>query len=363
MTSDHFDRNSCDLIIAFGDAALINQATIFHALKRDYPFAAVLICSTAGEIVDINVHENSISVLAIKFEKTKVEVASVRISDFETSFQAGYDLSCQLPSEHLKAVFLLSDGHQVNGSELILALNEFLPPGTLVTGGMAGDGGRFQKTLVGLNEVPEEGQIAAIGFYGDHIRVNAGSEGGWDSFGVERLITRSDKNILFELDGKPALDIYKKYLGEYAMDLPGSALLFPLSIRVGESSVPLVRTILGIDEHEKSLIFAGNVPEGFYAQLMKANHDRLIDGAGAAAEQSLHRNLKTPEVAILISCVGRKLVLGQRIEEEVEIIRSVFGESTILTGFYSYGEFAPATGSGKSDLHNQTMTITTISEE
>lgn len=359
---NNIDRSLCNIVFGFGDIDIIKDSSILRSLNADYPSAEILMCSTAGEIMDIQVNENSLSLVAIQFEKTNIQTASVQISDFENSFQAGYDLASRLPHENLNSVLLISDGHSVNGSELILAMNEFLPPGTIITGGMAGDGSRFQTTLVGLNEVPTEGRVAIVGFYGDYIHVRSGSVGGWDTFGVERLITRSDKNILYELDGKPALDVYKLYLGEYATELPLSGLFFPLAIRIAGSQFPLVRTILGINEENKSLTFAGNMPEGAYAQLMKANHDRLIDGAGSAAEESLAEDLKAPQLALLISCVGRKLVLGQRIEEEVEIVRSVFGESTILAGFYSYGEFAPAATATNSELHNQTMTITTISE-
>jgi hypothetical protein len=158
----------------------------------------------------------------------------------------------------------------------------------------------------------------------------------------ERLITRSSENILYELDGKPALDIYKMYLGEYANELPGSGLLFPLCIRTDNVGELIVRTILGIDENAKSLTFAGNMPEGAYARLMKANIDRLIDGASNAAQNSMNGNAERPELAILISCVGRKLVLNQRIEEEVEVIRAVYGNDTAITGFYSYGEISPS---------------------
>ena len=154
--------------------------------------------------------------------------------------------------------------------------------------------------------------------------------------------------------------MYKKYLGEQAKDLPGSGLLYPLSIRTKDGKESLVRTILNINEEEKSLIFAGNMPEGNYARLMKANFDRLIEGSSNAAQNSLHSN--KPELAILISCVGRKLVLDQRIEEEVEVVRAVYGDNTAITGFYSYGEISPSFNFATCELHNQTMTITTFSE-
>jgi hypothetical protein len=257
---------------------------------------------------------------------------------------------------------VISDGKCVNGSELVSGLTEHLPLGVTLTGGLAGDGDRFQETLVIWDGPPEPNKVALVGLYGNRLKVGFGSLGGWDAFGPERLITRSAGNILYELDGQPALELYKKYLGEYAKDLPASGLLFPLSLRTaaGES---LVRTILGVSETEYSLTFAGDMPQGGRARLMKANFDRLIDGAVGAAQTSYGALGKaSPELALLISCVGRKLVLKQRVEEEVEGVRDVLGQETILAGFYSYGEISPFTPSAKCELHNQTMTITTLSE-
>ena len=210
---------------------------------------------------------------------------------------------------------------------------------------------------------PESGTVAAMGLYGDNLKVGYGSLGGWDSFGPERLVTKATANVLYELDGKPALDLYKQYLGDHAKGLPATGLLFPLSLRANEGDTGVVRTILSVNEQERSMTFAGDIPVGSYVRLMKANFERLIDGAAGAAK-ACHQGLapSTPDLAVLISCVGRKLVLKQRIEEEVEGVREVLGEHAVLTGFYSYGEISPFTRSAKCELHNQTMTITTFSE-
>jgi hypothetical protein len=188
--------------------------------------------------------------------------------------------------------------------------------------------------------------------------------GGWDPFGPDRLVTRSSGNVLYELDGRSALDLYKRYLGDKARDLPSSGLLFPLRIHTGEGETGIVRTILSVSEKDNSLTFAGDIPEGSYARLMKANFERLIDGACGAARTSHQAMGSMPaELAILISCVGRKLVLRQRVEEEVEASREVLGAGAVLAGFYSYGEISPFTPGAKCALHNQTMTVTTLAEE
>ena len=362
LNNNSFDAGSCNMVFAFGSTSAFEDPAIYEHIRKNYPNADILMNSTAGEIYDIQVNDDTISLTAICFEKTAIKTAIVNIDNVENSREAGKKLAAGLDPVDMKSVLIISDGQKVNGTELVQGLKDCLPAETIITGGLAGDGARFKKTLVGLNETPIEGRIVAIGFYGDNLSVGYGSVGGWDSFGPERLITRSKDNILYELDSKPALNMYKMYLGEYADELPGSGLLFPLSIRAADSAESVVRTILGIDEEEKSLIFAGNMPEGSYAQLMKANFDRLIEGASNAAQNSINQNVKKPELAILISCVGRKLVLNQRIEEEVEVVRAIYGDDTVITGFYSYGEISPSANFMNCELHNQTMTITTFSE-
>jgi hypothetical protein len=271
-------------------------------------------------------------------------------------------LAQALLGDGLSHVLLLAEGIHVNGTELLAGLRKALPEGVTVTGGLAADGPRFERTFVCKDGTPMERHVAAIGFYGDRLEVGYGSMGGWDPFGPERIVTRSKGNVLYELDGHSALDLYRDYLGPYSADLPSSGLLFPLSL-IGEDGRRLVRTILGINDDEGSLTFAGDIPEGAQVQLMKANFDRLIDGASQASEDA-HRAVerRRPAVALLISCVGRRLVLKQRIEEELEAVQEVVGDGVPLCGFYSYGEVAPFGGTQRCELHNQTMTVTTLNE-
>ena len=350
------------LVLLFGSPSCLKQTKWQDDIRRAYPNAHLLGCSTAGEIYGIEVTDETLVATAIAFEHTRLHGSSLKLGDVSNSYQAGEQLANSLPSESLVHVLVISDGQNVNGSELVAGLTQHLPPGVSLTGGLAGDGDRFQETFVLWDGPPESNTIAVIGLYGDRIKVGFGSLGGWDAFGPERLITRSTGNVLYELDDQPALALYKKYLGEHARDLPASGLLFPLSLRTGAGE-SVVRTILGVNEAEDSLTFAGDIPQGGHARLMKANFDRLIDGAVGAAQISYEAIGKTPpELALLISCVGRKLVLKQRIEEEVEGVQDVLGQGTVLAGFYSYGEISPFNPSAKCELHNQTMTITTLSE-
>lgn len=352
-----------DLALVFGNRHLLENQNLLKNVRDNANASEIIFTSTSGEISGNEVNDDSLVVTLLQFEKSEVATAITHISQHANSFEGGKFLIQQLKGEKLKHVMVFSDGTLVNGSELVRGLNASLPSGVEVTGGLAGDAARFEKTLVGLNENIKQGNIVAVGFYGEHLRVGHGSKGGWDSFGPDRKITKSDTNVLYELDGKSALQLYKEYLGELADGLPGTALLFPLALKNDKGGPPLVRTILGINEATQSMTFAGDMPTGGYARLMRANFDRLIDAAsGAASDTFTSIEKQKTELAILISCVGRKLVLDQRVDEEVESVRDILGSDAVFTGFYSYGEISPLAKSMNCELHNQTMTITTFSE-
>lgn len=351
------------LIMVFGSRYLLEDNAWFQALSEHFPSSQIVSVSTSGNIHNDSVSTESLVANFVHFDRTQIRTVQERVYDPADSFRAGDSISRKLidaaEDEKLQHILLFSDGALVNGSELVRGLSQGNVP---ATGGLAGDDARFEKTLVGLDEAPSPGNIIGIGFYGSHFSVGYGHFGGWDPFGPERIVTRSNGNILYEVDGKSALELYKTYLGEKASELPGSALLFPLSMKQQSDSEPLTRTILSIRE-DGGMVFAGEIPKGSVVQLMKANFERLIDASATAAGKSLDQTREGSALAILISCVGRKLVLGQRVDEEVEAVRDVLGDDPLLCGFYSYGEISTQYGVTQCELHNQTMTITLLKED
>lgn len=350
--------SSAALVLYFGAPAALGSGAPRY-LRERYPAAQLVGCSTGGEILEEEALDESIVAAAVEFAATSVQVACEPIESGAESERVGGALAARLVAPELRCVFVLSDGTRVNGSALVRGLRSALPAGVVVTGGMAGDGARFASTVVGADAAPQVGQVVAVGFYGSALRIGHGSVGGWERFGPERVITRARDNVLYEIDGEPALALYKRYLGKDAAGLPGSALHFPLAIQ--RDGAELVRTVLGIDEAEQSMTFAGDMPEGAAVQLMRGSMARLVSGARDAATQAAPSESET--LAVLVSCIGRKLLLGQRASDEVEAVASALGPGAVTLGFYSYGEFSPHAATGQCELHNQTMTITTFFEQ
>jgi len=362
-----FKNFSPNLVFIFASKTIITDKTLLQEANALFPEAQIVGCSTAGEIIGAQVSDDSAVVTAIKFKATKVRVKSVTLGDDKNSYWAGEALIKSLLDTKLKHVVVISNGTKVNGDALVKGLNEFLPQEVKVTGGLAGDGADFEQTFTfHNNETPSDNSVIAIGFYGDKLQVGYGSMGGWDAFGPQRKVTRATGNILYELDGESALEIYKKYLGDKAKELPLSALLFPLCLKEDphdKNTPSVVRTILSVDENTQSMVFAGDIPKGWYAQFMKANFDHLVEGAEKAATASIESlTAATNQFGLLISCVGRKLVLKQRTDEELEAVQTILGKNAAMTGFYSYGELSPFAHSDDCRLHNQTMTVATFSE-
>lgn len=358
-------QNGADLVLYFGSRAALACGSRYHELREKFPAAHIVGCSTGGQIVGDDVVDDTVAATSIKFDATRLKLACEYSNSPEESRECGAAIGRELAAQDLAGVVVLSDGLTVNGSDLVAGLNSVIGKQIPITGGMAGDGADFRETLVGGDCTPRVGKVAAIGFYGDRIRIGHGSAGGWDQFGPRRRITRSAGNVLFELDGEPALDLYKKYLGEEADGLPGTALLFPLRISDPQNpNFDVVRTVLAVDHVARTMTFAGNMPEGWTAQLMRGNFDRLAAGAAEAARQALGSisERKSDQLAVLVSCIGRRLLMGQRIMDELEAAGFELGNKTQRIGFYSYGEISPHSASGVCQLHNQTMTVTTITE-
>ncbi|MFW5431391.1 MAG: FIST signal transduction protein [Methylophilaceae bacterium] len=358
---------AANLVLVFGSVKRFNEGKLQSTLKGRYPSAQIVGCTTSGEISPDGVFDDSIQITAIQWQKVIQRVAQSQASSMQDSFETAVNLANQLKAETLRTVLVISDGLNVNGSELVNGFQSVLGD-TPIIGGLAGDGGAFVKTLQLFNETISDHMVIAVGLYGDALVTSSGALGGWRPYGPPRKVTRSEKNVVYELDGKPALPLYQMYIGAaFSKGLPGSGLKFPLAIiEEGKREVEKIRTLLAIDPSENSLTFAGNVDEGEVIRLCQTNHDRLVEGAGAAANLVLDglgdHNTNQTGLALCVSCVGRKGVMAEDVVDEVKLVQQILGAQTSVTGFYSYGEIAPRPKTTDSVLHNQTMTIGYLSE-
>jgi hypothetical protein len=349
-------------VLVFGSVARFSDKKLSQQLQERYPKAQIIGCTTSGEITDSGVYDDSISITAMQWERSMLRFITKPVINMAQSFAIGSEIAAELKMDDLKGIFVLSDGLNVNGSELVEGLQKALPD-TPIIGGLASDQAEFKKTLILNNDKIEDQVVVAVGIYGDDAVVTSGALGGWKPYGPPRKITRSSKNIVYELDNKPALQLYKMYIGYYADKLPASGLNFPFAI-MDNKDVKVIRTLLAVNDKDNSLTFAGNIAEGSTVRFLKSDHDQLVLGASEAAKQIVDKkvNLNQSGLAVCVSCVGRKLVMESQIADEVFAVQRVLGTQTKITGFYSNGEICSGENDHNSQLHNQTMTIAYLSE-
>ena len=349
------------LCLLFGTREVIESLPEFREeLQKKFQDADIVLSSTAGNIIDENLIDDVIIANAIEFEYTTVKTDVIKFEEREYS-EMGEVVANMIDIEKTKYSLIFSCTG-INVDQFLKGFNSIIKGRIPLSGGVAGDNYGFKKTLVGLNEEIGENQMVLVSFMGDRLYTQHGSKGGWDIFGPERKVTKCEKNVLYEIDGKPALDLYKKYLGEKSSELPISALHFPLAYIEPSTNEYVVRGVQNIDEDNKSMILFGDLENGDTIQLMKANFDRVIKGAEDSACQSKSDELGDPDFSLLISCVARRLVLDQLVEEELSEAKQSLGRNTVISGFYSYSELSPVVGDNACHMHNQTMTITSFYE-
>ncbi len=357
------DCANADFVIYFGARETIGEPSVYNSLRSNCPKARILGCSTGTAINGPALSDTAGTALAVEFNGSRVELARLALEG-KSSFEAGQCIAGQLPRLDLAGVLLLSDGLHVNGSELVAGVQSVLGTDVPLGGGLAGDGAAFTKTLVGADAIPTDNSIAALGFYGAKLNIRLGMAHGWDFFGPSRRVTRAEGAVLYEMDGKPALDLYTRYLGDEAADLPASGLLYPLLLtNPADPQDEVVRTVLSVDHDRRTMTFAGDIPQGWHARLMRGDFDNLVRGAAAAAEQTGGLiDAQSEGFAVLISCVGRRLLMKQRTADEVEATAASLSDRVRQIGFYSYGEIVGNGVTGSCGLHNQTMTVMMIQE-
>jgi hypothetical protein len=369
---DHFEAVASrlaafepDVVLAFGSSARFAPDGPAVRLAGRVPRSVVAGCSGAGEIHGAGVHDHTLSLVALRFDRAHARLAASALGGRPDSDAAGARAAAALPREGLRHVLLFAPGADIDGSALVRGAQSVLGAAVGISGGLAGDGGGRACTPTLAGACADARQVVAVGLYGSALRVASAAGGGWEPFGPARRASVGCSNMLYRLDGERALDVYRRYLGDYAADLPASGPLFPFEVLDAEHRpTGLMRTLVAVDEAQGALALGGDVPADGYLRLMHATADRLIDAAEAAAARlgAGDSTRRGDAFALLVSCDGRRLLMGDRTDEEADAVASCLGDDVALCGFYSYGEIAHAEYFGDCRLHNQAATVTWLCE-
>ncbi len=353
--------NEKRLLVLCAFDRLGEQQPDYATLREKFPNAEIVIFSTSGHFISSKIHDNEPVVSALELETSSFEVKNYTNADYETNLAMGNAIGNDVRNS-VKGVCIISDGGMVNGTRLIHGINSKINCEVPIFGGMAGDSTRFKKTLVGLNSDPKSGEVVAITFYGDSLEIKSNCDSGWNSLGLEFKITSSVENKLFELNHKNAYDVLYEFLApDNQEDFAKTTLYYPFLL-VEDGIGNVIRTPILVDHENKSLTYAGDMPEGAIVKLMKSGTMQLLDSTVDVAKYCVSENQK-PSFIFATSCVGRRVVLDDMANEEFTELQSVFGTESHYFGFYSYGEFSRTGVEENCKLHNQTLAVAVITED
>jgi hypothetical protein len=319
-------------------------------------------CTTDGEISSVGLSTGSVVLCGIVTDQIEFNIACAT-GLRKNSEDAGRRLAQQLPST-VRYVQVFSDGLTGNGCAILRGLASALGPHVPIAGGTAGDDGEFRNTWQFFGSDVLSDAIVAIGFSGD-FSFGTGVSSGWSPIGIAKKVTKARGNVVYELNGQPALEVYERFLGKHADKLPSVGVEYPLGLVNGvgccDEDFHLLRATMSVNRSDGSIVFAGEVPEGSMVRLTCGDHASILEAAEKAAASALaDLGDATAVMAFFYSCMARKIVLGRRTREEIHRIRSAIGPRLPIVGFYTYGEYCRIKRGGSSLLHNETACVTVI---
>jgi hypothetical protein len=346
-------------------APLKGIAQLLQGIREGAGTDHIVGCTSDGEISNAGLSMNSAVLAGVLSDDIDFEIVVVEGLK-KDSAAAGRRLADGFSSAP-KCVQIFSDGLTGNGCAIIEGITSVLGDRIPVTGGAAGDNGRFTKTLqFGYGRIYTDA-ICAIAFLGD-FRLGTGLDSGWAPIGVPKQVTKASGSVVYELNGEPALNVYERFLGDHAHKLPAIGVEYPLgfirpSIHGDQEDLYVLRATMSVDRKARSITFAGEIPEGAHVNLTCGDNTSILEAAGNAARQarSTYGDV-TPGIIFCYSCMARKIVLGSHTEKEIEQVRAEFGPHVPLIGFYTYGEFCPVSHGAPTFLHNETITLNVVGE-
>ena len=361
--------DSADLAIVFASSKF-DQEKMLAGVRSVSKEAVLVGSSTAGEITTEGPsNKPSVAVMLIKSPEIKfyAAVGENIAADARAAGKSAADKVKALAGAELRAFMMLPDVLVGNGADIVRGVLDSLGEHFPVVGGASGDDFKFVKTFQYLNDKVYSGTVVGLGLVGN-FKIGIGVKHGWLPVGSPMKVTRSTGAVLHELNGAPAINIYRDYFGaEEAKKLQEEtlaklAITYPLGMTVAGSDEMLIRDPITVDANG-SITCAAEIPEGSEIRLMIGSREEAVKVAKVAAEKAIEQLDGTPAKAVIIfNCIARNKL------EEIDAIQEAVGKETPLIGFYTYGEQAPLGGEVRNiekcnpAFHNETVVICVLGE-
>lgn len=346
-------------------SARYDQGEVLAGFAGELPASTRIVgCSSYAEINSEEALTGSVTAMGLRLGSVAFETFKLDGADGD-SLAAGRVFGAQVKAFEPDLLLLFPDGLKMNGTQFLLGIQEIVGRDLPIIGGMAADDGTFTATYEYHGRELISGGAVGLGLKGG-IEVITAAKAGWLPVGARRTCTRVEGGkAILELDGHPALHLYKEYLGERADEMPAVGIEFPLGVVGGvqgtqrlpdSEGLLLVRAVIGVDEERKALLCVGEIPAGAEVCMTRAGKEDLIEAADAAVGVA-RAAMPAPQVAFIFDCMGRKLVLGARYKDELRRSFELLG-GTPTIGFYTYGELSPV--QGVTMYHDETFTLALV---
>lgn len=367
------DADKADLAIVFASSKY-DQEKMLSGVRSVSKNALLVGSSTAGEITtDGPANKPSVAVMLMNAPEIKfyAAVGENIAADARAAGKKAAEEVKKLAGAELKAFMMLPDVLVGNGADIVRGVLDSLGEHFPVVGGASGDDFKFVKTYQYLNDKVYSGAVVGLGLVGN-FKIGIGVKHGWLPVGTPMKVTKSQGAVLHELNGAPAINIYRDYFGEEEAKqlqqetLAKLAITYPLGMTVAGSDEMLIRDPITVDE-KGSITCAAEIPEGSEIQLMIGSREEAVKVAKIAAEKAVEQlDGAHPKAVIIFNCIARSKLFGEHSGEEISAIQEAVGRETPLIGFYTYGEQAPLGGEVRNinkcnpAFHNETVVIAAL---
>lgn len=387
MISKTIKANSIEAIINEVDKATADGfnptlAIVFISVKQDHKeiikildqkHISIFGATTAGEFIDGNIEEGSIVIMLLDMNADYFKLEFLETST-QTALKDAKKLGVRAKETFKKpALIIATGGVYIDGDQIIEGLlegigitNSLSKSEVTIFGGMAGDDLLAEKPLVFTNGKSKDNALVALVIDEDKIDVRGIATCGWKAIGTSKTVTKSEGNIVYTIDDKPALDMLMKYLGvELTMDEDKEIVSFlnswyyPLQLE-RDNGDAVIRATRFANSKDRSLICTGSVPQGSQIKFSLPPEFDSIETVIAECESIKDDAQQQADALIMFSCVSRHLSFGSLIKEEIEQVQNVWNAP--MVGFFTYGEYGKSK-MGKHEFHNNACCVVVLKEK
>lgn len=340
-----------------------DHAEILSRINAAFPNIELIGGTSYGEVSSVGgFKEESVAFIAFASDTIKIKAGLGRnVSlDAEKAAKMAVETALSALGETPKLAIALPESIRTNGAAFVRGL-EFLGKEATTLGGFTADMLQLKETRQ-FYKTEALTDCAPLLVFGGATLFSLGRESGWSPLGNEGTITRSEGNIVREIDMRPAAEFFNRYLG----DSVGGQLEYseyPLMVRENDEEEYCLRSAMGADGKTGGVVFLSEVPERAKVRVSEASRNMIIEGTRQSVINALGSYPgKEPAAALLFSCAGRRNVLGMRTKEEIAIVKSSTAPGLPICGLYTYGEISPAKLGGRTLYNNDTFVTLLIGD-